>query len=393
MANRERNRDRELARIRKKWERVNKARAERGEEPFSEFEILRQYYEEERKLLIDNNNEPSRQEDMEPFSVFETKEDYLKWHERNFESPPPASVIDAPHTPGRPFMTFQTDRDFEEWELRTYATGLQYYDDIPEDDTPEQEHEKDNEPELPNQDTKEELPSQETEEELPNRVAIEGPPEPELQPEPDALPSPHGRIATGDQERQHSTPIVAPSRDPDGRDRNDLGGDESPATEIEEEQHHPTDSLSPVTQVDRSEQDFTPQPGGGNEPGELADPEEQRKMIRYLAEERPWMREQMQKDQERDAKQFDENAMQQDAEEIERQRAGQSPNRDDAGEILRRNRAERTDAGQKPEPEQEQPYNRDDAGEVLRRNRAEREARNLEQDRDLDQDPDLDHDR
>lgn len=48
MAKRERNRDRERTRIREEWERENKARADRGEEPLPESEIDRQLDEEER---------------------------------------------------------------------------------------------------------------------------------------------------------------------------------------------------------------------------------------------------------------------------------------------------------------------------------------------------------
>ena len=74
-------------------------------------------------------------------------------------------------------------------------------------------------------------------------------------------------------------------------------------------------------------------PGGSSEPGELSDPEEQKKMIRYHTEEAPRMREQMRKDQEKDAQRFEENAMRDEAEKIEQQR-GPAPHPDDAGAVL-----------------------------------------------------------
>lgn len=252
-----------------------------------------------------------------------------------------------------------SDEDYYDWYERIYENEPQY----------------DEEDQL----------DQETDQDLQNSVVIDGPPQIQLQPDQDALPSPHGQISTGDHERHRSNPIVAPRRDPDSRDRNDLGGDESPAAEIEDEQTQPADSLSPITQVDRGGQDFTPHPGSGNEPGELSDPEEQKKMIRYLAEERPWMREQLQKDQERDAKQFNENAMRQEAEEIERERAKPALHPDDAGAILNEPSPDntRTHDNEKPRDKSSSPAHEDDAGAVLDEP-APTPSRNRDKDMDID---------
>jgi len=130
-------------------------------------------------------------------------------------------------------------------------------------------------------------------------------------------------------------------------------------------------------------------PGGDNGESHWNDPENVKNAIHYFEHERPRDREQQQAIADELDKEREESAMQQDAERIQESRIRE----DDAGEILRRNRAERGDSRQEPEPEQDQSYNRDDAGEVLRRNRAEREARNLEQNRDLERDHDIEHDR
>lgn len=108
-------------------------------------------------------------------------------------------------------------------------------------------------------------------------------------------------------------------------------------------------------------------PGGDNRPGDLADPEEQKKLIRYFAEERPWMREQLQKDQERDENQFKENAMQQEAEEIERPPAGQAPHPDDAGAVLDEPAPDdtRTPDNERQRDKSSSPAHEDDAGAVL----------------------------
>lgn len=132
-------------------------------------------------------------------------------------------------------------------------------------------------------------------------------------------------------------------------------------------------------------------PGSGKGESHWNDPENVKNAIHHFEHERPRDREQQQAIADELDKEREESDMQQDAERIQEKRTRE----DDAGEILRRNRAERGDPQQSPEqePEQDQSYNRDDAGEILRRNRAEREARNSEQNRDLERDHDIEHDR
>lgn len=147
------------------------------------------------------------------------------------------------------------------------------------------------------------------------------------------------------------------------------------------------------------ERAFTPSGSGG--PGELSDEEEQRKMVKYHMEEKPWMREQMQKDHERDSRQFEENAMRQDAEAIERERDQADQNQAgepeyDAGSAIERAQAQaaQRDGREAPTQRQEQPQDtRDqeqghDAGAAIERAQAQAAERDrnrpIESDRDMD---------
>ena len=142
------------------------------------------------------------------------------------------------------------------------------------------------------------------------------------------------------------------------------------------------------------ERAFTPSGSGG--PGELSDEEEQRKMVKYHMEEKPWMREQMQKDHERDSRQFEENAMRQDAEAIERERDQAGEPEYDAGSAIERAQAQaaQRDGREAPTQRQEQPQDtRDqeqghDAGAAIERAQAQAAERDrnrpIESDRDMD---------
>lgn len=84
------------------------------------------------------------------------------------------------------------------------------------------------------------------------------------------------------------------------------------------------DALDTVTDRHDITGTLAPAPGDQSKPGDLADPEEQKKLIRYFDEERPWMREQMQADQAREQPGREEAAMRAGAERIEADRSNRT---------------------------------------------------------------------
>jgi hypothetical protein len=112
-------------------------------------------------------------------------------------------------------------------------------------------------------------------------------------------------------------------------------------------------ALDPV--IDRhpvtGSMDMTP---GGSAPGDLADPEEQKKLIKYFDQERPWMREQMAADQARDDKARDEVALKDAATKIEADRTQKDPDDD-----RKSSRTEYQPGSYKPDPEQQHDRDRE----------------------------------
>ena len=167
------------------------------------------------------------------------------------------------------------------------------------------------------------------------------------------------------------------------RDPDDAGEGQSEPENDGPESQSIDDEKTPGTPPPLGE--MKPRPGSSNEPGDLSDPEEQKKAIRYHMEEAPAMREQMKKDQAKDAQQFEENAMRDEAEKIEQQR-GKAPHPDDAGAVLdqpvpknardREQTKQQERSGPAPHP--------DDAGAVLDEPAPKRRERDRDRGIDMD---------